>query len=265
MYATGFRYYFTPLPGYFSPFPHGTDTLSVTKKYLGLTGGPARFTRHSTSTALLGATCQPHMTLTSTGLSPTTVRLPRRFNFTPHASRSHGSRTTRPPQPRTCNACRLEHTHGLATSAFARHYSRNHNCFLFLRVLRCFTSPRYLPHPYTFRAGSPDMTPDIQGFPIRTSPDHSSFTNSPGLIAGYNVLHRLLVPRHPPIALSSLSHNKQQNHKTKMLASTMQFSTTTRDTHHTQQRMQPRRSHIQETTPAGVIPQNPNNVPHHKR
>ena len=31
--------------------------------------------------------------------------------------------------------------------------------------------------------------------------------NSPGLIAGSYVLHRLLVPRHPPIALSSLSHN----------------------------------------------------------
>ena len=27
----GFRNYFTPLPGYFSPFPHGTHTLSVTK------------------------------------------------------------------------------------------------------------------------------------------------------------------------------------------------------------------------------------------
>ena len=24
MQAPGFRYYFTPLPGYFSPFPHGT-------------------------------------------------------------------------------------------------------------------------------------------------------------------------------------------------------------------------------------------------
>jgi hypothetical protein len=33
--------------------------------------------------------------------------------------------------------------------------------------------------------------------------------NSPGLIAGSYVLHRLLVPRHPPIALSSLSHNKK--------------------------------------------------------
>ena len=44
----------------------------------------------------------------------------------------------------------------------------------------------------------------FRGFPIRRSPDQSSFTSSPGLIAGYNVLHRLLVPRHPPIALSSL-------------------------------------------------------------
>ena len=63
------------------------------------------------------------------------------------------------------------------------------------------------------------MTPVFQGFPIRKSPDHSSFTSSPGLIAGYNVLHRLLVPRHPPIALSSLS-----KFSTKMLASTVQFS-----------------------------------------
>jgi hypothetical protein len=44
----------------------------------------------------------------------------------------------------------------------------------------------------------------FRGFPIRRSPDRCSFTNSPGLIAGYNVLRRLLVPRHPPTALSSL-------------------------------------------------------------
>ncbi len=44
----------------------------------------------------------------------------------------------------------------------------------------------------------------FRGFPIRRSPDRSSLTSSPGLIAGYNVLHRLLMPRHPPIALSSL-------------------------------------------------------------
>src|ERR1041385_9111652 len=41
--AHGFRYYFTPLPGCFSPFPHGTSSLSVTWKYLALRGGPRRF------------------------------------------------------------------------------------------------------------------------------------------------------------------------------------------------------------------------------
>ena len=29
---------------------------------------------------------------------------------------------------------------GLGSSAFARHYLRNHYCFLFLRLLRCFSS-----------------------------------------------------------------------------------------------------------------------------
>ena len=63
------------------------------------------------------------------------------------------------PQHRTCNACQLFHRYGLACSAFARHYLRNHGCFLFLWVLRCFTSPRSLLLPYVFRQRSPDITP----------------------------------------------------------------------------------------------------------
>jgi hypothetical protein len=39
------------------------------------------------------------------------------------------------------------------------------------------------------------------GFPIRKSPDRRSFSSSPRLIAAIHVLHRLLVPRHPPCAL----------------------------------------------------------------
>ena len=41
------------------------------------------------------------------------------------------------------NAVRTpECTHsGLGSSAFARRYLRNHFCFLFLRLLRCFSSP----------------------------------------------------------------------------------------------------------------------------
>jgi hypothetical protein len=55
------------------------------------------------------------------------------------------------PQPRERNTCRFRHAHGLASSPFAHHYSGNHYCFLFLRVLRCFTSPRPHQLPYTFR------------------------------------------------------------------------------------------------------------------
>src|SRR3984957_19473804 len=54
LWAHGFRYSFTPLPGYFSPFPHGTNPLSVIRKYSGLPGGPGRFTADSTSPLLLG-------------------------------------------------------------------------------------------------------------------------------------------------------------------------------------------------------------------
>ena len=37
---------------------------------------------------------------------------------------------------------RRRNVNGLGSSAFARHYLRNHNCFLLLLVLRCFSSQR---------------------------------------------------------------------------------------------------------------------------
>ena len=80
------------------------------------------------------------------------------------------------------------------------------------------------------------------GFPIRTSWDQSSVINSPRLIADSHVLHRLLMPRHPPCALKNLATQKphnMQNMSCKMLASTMQFSNnnpiTTTHTHPTGQ------------------------------
>ena len=39
--------------------------------------------------------------------------------------------------------------HGLGSSPFARHYWGNHCYFLFLRVLRCFNSPRSLRYTVT--------------------------------------------------------------------------------------------------------------------
>ena len=43
---------------------------------------------------------------------------------------------------------------GLGSSAFARRYLRNHGCFLFLRLLRCFSSPGSLRTPmYSVHGG----------------------------------------------------------------------------------------------------------------
>ena len=42
-----------PSPGFFSPFPHGTGSLSVGKEYLALEGGPPMFNQDNTCPDLL--------------------------------------------------------------------------------------------------------------------------------------------------------------------------------------------------------------------
>jgi hypothetical protein len=43
-----------PSPGFFSPFPHGTGSLSVAREYLALEGGPSGFPRGFTCPVVLG-------------------------------------------------------------------------------------------------------------------------------------------------------------------------------------------------------------------
>ena len=83
----------------------------------------------------------------------------------------------------------------LGWSPFARRYSGNRSCFLFLRVLRCFNSPRSLYSWQSSTAGLPHS--EISGSLLTYS--------SPKLIVVRHVLHRLLVPRHSPHALVSLT------------------------------------------------------------
>ena len=71
---------------------------------------------------------------------------------------------------------------GLGCSAFARRYIRNHGCFLFLQVLRCFSSLGWLGN-----------------HGIRTC-----LTASP-CFSQSSTPYSLLVPRHPPHALRSLA------------------------------------------------------------
>ena len=66
-----------PALGYFSPFPHGTSSLSVASEYLALEDGPPRFPRDSTCPAVLGYDFQRDRRVSCTGLSPPVVVLSR--------------------------------------------------------------------------------------------------------------------------------------------------------------------------------------------
>jgi len=100
-----------PSSGCFSPFPHGTGTLSVTEEYLGLEGGPPNFRQDFTCPALLEDVEELYPYGAVTRYGPTFQTVPV-LSSTP-----------------------------LAWSAFARHYLRSLGWCPFLRVLRCFSSP----------------------------------------------------------------------------------------------------------------------------
>src|SRR5438128_9200815 len=63
-------------------------------------------------------------------------------------------------------------------------------------------------------SGAGDRPSRRPGSPIRTPPDQRSVDSSPGPIAASHVLHRLLVPRHPPCALDHLhtTHTRHPAH-----------------------------------------------------
>jgi hypothetical protein len=70
LYACGFRIYFTPLPGFFSPFPHGTGSLSVDYEYLALEDGPPIFRQDFTCPALLVVRLVPQLCFHVRGYHP---------------------------------------------------------------------------------------------------------------------------------------------------------------------------------------------------
>ena len=76
-------------------------------------------------------------------------------------------------------------------------------CFLFLRVLRWFTSPGLLLPAYAFSRGSLNLP--SEGLPHSEIPGSKPVCGSPRLIAACHVLHRFSAPRHPPSTLSSLT------------------------------------------------------------
>ena len=135
--------------------------------------GPRRFGQDSTCPALLRC----HLRLfavTRTGLSPSTVALSKTFWF-PKES------LLMVLQPR-----RVRKRDGLGSAPFARHYSGYRLFFLFLRVLRCFSSP-----------GSPHLTVVLalqaSGLPHSEMLGSIPVCRSPSLFAAYHVFPRLRI------------------------------------------------------------------------
>ena len=119
-----------PCSGCFSPFPHGTGSLSVSQEYLALPDGPGRFTQDSTCPALLRIP-----------LGHTFLRIrsshPLRLPVPGHSSRKavcHGAVL----QPRTCR-----NRYGLGSSPVARHYWGNHYLFSLPGGTKMFQFPPF--------------------------------------------------------------------------------------------------------------------------
>ena len=162
MYACGFRIYFTPLPGFFSPFPHGTGSLSVDNEYLALEDGPPIFRQDFTCPALLRSSSVPHTSFRVRGYHPLWPPFPERF------ANSHAK--TRRLVP--FRSPLLWESRLISVPA----------------VTEMFQFSAFAPRTL-FDSGPGD--PCGPGFPIRKSADQSLFAGSPQLIASYYVLHRL--------------------------------------------------------------------------
>ena len=132
------------------------------------------------------------LSVSPTGLSPSLAGLSR----------------TVPLQSEVINAVRTpECTHsGLGSFHFARRYFGNHVCFLFLRLLRCFSSPGSLRMTIGIAPFHHTVTEVCSaGFPHSEIHGSGLICSSPWLFAAYHVFLRLLVPRHPPCALVRLT------------------------------------------------------------
>ena len=160
-----------PLSGFFSPFPHGTGTLSVSWEYLALPDGPGRFAQNSTCSALLRILlCQSPLRLR--GCHPLWPFFPKR------SARIN---------------CTISQSYYPSGALLRRWFGLfpGRSPLLGESLLFSVSSLKFIRVTVLLTAGL----------------SHSEIFGSkiiciyPKLIAAYHVLHRLHEPRHPPCAL----------------------------------------------------------------
>ena len=122
-----------PYSGFFSPFPHGTSSLSVSEEYLALPDGSGGFRQDFTCPALL------RIPLSFKSLFVYGIITLFDQDFQLVLLNIYSNIVVL--QPLMCR-----NIPGLGQFRFARRYSGNHFCFLLLRLLRCFSSARSPPY-----------------------------------------------------------------------------------------------------------------------
>ena len=187
MKAHGFRVCFTPLLEVLFTFPSRylyTIGLSVVFSLAGWAPQiPAEF-------LVLRGTQVPAcliIVVSRTGLSPSTDPVSTGFRYSDDPGAPPVLQPRAPPKDGP----------GLGSCAFARHYLRNHCYFLFLRVLRCFSSPG--SPAAAFRGVVESLPP---GFPIRTSAGRRAFAPNRGFSQLVTSFVASESHRHPPCALN---------------------------------------------------------------
>ena len=148
--------------------------------------GPRRFPQNSSCSAVLRCRLARIHGFRVRGCHPLRPRFPA---CSPIRQRARWRRSYNPGRGHTDRP-------GLGCCAFARHYLRNHFCFLFLRVLRCFSSPR---SPRAAFRAVPGSLP--AGSPIRTSADRRAFAPPRGFSQLVTSFVASESHRHPPCAL----------------------------------------------------------------
>jgi hypothetical protein len=205
MDAVGFRLSFTPLAGVLFTVPSRYSALSVTTSRLPWRVGPpashglARGPWYSRSRPPGQAPAIPDSHRLWCAIPDASGRSPR------HAAEDAPSAAglTTPSTQRV----HAWHVLGLGSGPFRSPLLRA--VFRFLRLLRCFSSPGALPPATT--GGCPAM---LDGLPHSETDGSPAGCASPSLSLLARVLHRLVVPRHPPTAhhvlpglwLSSAAH-----------------------------------------------------------
>ena len=160
--------------------------------------GPPRFRRNFTCSAVLRIHSRENE-VSTTGLLPSTTDLSRSLRL---------PRSFVTPYRMSYNPKRQASWFGLCSVSLAATQE----------IAFAFSSSRYLDVsvpwvclPYPMYSDKDTIPLRMVGFPIRKSSDQSLLTGSPKHIGVSPVLHRLLVSRHPPCALSNLTKLKLKN------------------------------------------------------